>query len=149
MAQTTTSENACDVKIQIDNSSGAPTDVSGSSNQASMSMAVDSAETSTFDGQWKIRKSCKTSVSVSLQVLYSLTADEGLDIMRDWFFSSPGTPRTVTVNVPDDTAGSDRYSGEFVLTSFDIPLSADDAGIILCSASLENSGAFAHNTVAS
>lgn len=149
MAQTTTSINACNAKIKVDNASGVLTDISGSSNNASISMAVDTAETSTFDGQWKIKKACKTSASISLTVLYSTTEDEGLDILRDWFFDGPTASRTVTINVPDDSVGSDQYSGEFVLESFDIPLTADDAGVILCSASLSNDGAFSHSVVAS
>lgn len=149
MAQTTTSTNACNAQILVDNAAGTLTDISGSSNQASISMSVDTAETSTFQGQWKIKKSCKTSATLSLQVLYSTTADEGLDILRDWFFTAPTESRTVTIRLPDSTAGSDQYSGEFVLESFDIPLSADDAGVILCSASLSNDGAFNHSVYTS
>lgn len=149
MAQTTTSVNACDAVISIDNGSGLLTGISGSSNQASIDVSVETAKTKTFEGQWEIAKACKTAATVALQVLYTTTADEGLDILRDWVFTAPTGIRTVQIDVPDGSVGSDRYSGEMVIESFNIPLSADDAGVILCSGSLSNSGAFSHAVIAS
>ena len=149
MAQSTTTQNACNVQAYVDNASGTLTEISGSSNNASIDMSTQTAETFTFQGQWSIRKACKTSATVSIQVLYSMTADEGLDILRDWYFTNAGEIRTFQVDIPDSTNNSDRYSGEFVLESFNIPISADDAGVILCSASLLNSGEFSHSTIVS
>lgn len=149
MAQTTTSVNACNAVISLDNASGVLTGISGSSNQAGIGVAVETAETKTFEGQWAIKKACKTAATVSLQVLYSTTADEGLDILRDWVFTSPTAARSIQIDVPDGSVGSDRYSGEMVIESFDVPLTADDAGVILCTASLSNDGAFSHAVIAS
>lgn len=150
MAQTTTSVNACDVVIELDNADGTLTDISGSSNQCGMSMSSNVGETNTFDGQWAIRRVCKTSVNVSLQAVYSTADVEALNTLADWWFAgSYGDARTCTISVPDDTAGSDEYTGEFVLTSLNIPLSADDAAPILVTAELQNQGAFSRATIAS
>ncbi len=150
MPQTTTSVNACDVVLEIDNASGTLTDVSGSTNQASMTMSSNVGETSTFEGQWAIRRVCKTSVDVSVQAVYSTDDTEALNLLVDWWFAGNyNTARTITISVPDDTAGSDEYTGEFVMTSLSIPLSADDAAPILVSADFQNVGAFARSTVAS
>jgi hypothetical protein len=149
MAQTTTAVNACDVVISIDNSGGTLTDISGSSNQCSMDIARNVAEVYTFSGDWAIKKSCKSSVTVAVQVLYSTTADEGRDLLEDWIFDSPTTDKTVQIDVPDSSVGSTRYSGEFTIESYSVPLAASEAGVIICSANLSNSGTVTRSTIAS
>ena len=147
MAQTTTAINACDVVVSLDNVSGTLTDISGSSNEVSMDLGQNIGEIATFDGDWMLKASCGKTVSVSLNVVYTTTADEGLDILRDWFFATSPGSRTVQIDVPDSTAGSDRYSGEFVIESLNIPLTAGEASPVLVSATLSNDGAFAHSTI--
>src|SRR3989304_3661931 len=99
MAQTTTSVNACDVVLEIDNAAGAQTNISGSSNQCSMSMSANVGETYTFSGQWAIRKVCKMNVSVSVQVVYSTSDAEGLNLLADWWFGANyNAARTVTIS---------------------------------------------------
>jgi len=149
MAQTTTSENACDVVLQIDNSDGTLTDISGSSNQCTMDFSRNVAEVFTFDGDWSIKKSCKSGVTISVQVLYSITADEGRDLLEDWIFDTPTTSRSVRIDVPDSTVGGVRYEGEFVIESYNLPLSAEDAGVIICSANLSNDGEFTRDAISS
>jgi hypothetical protein len=149
MPQTTTSVNACDVVIFLDNSAGTATNISGSSNQCSLSISRNIAETFTFDGAWSIKKSCKSSITVSLQVLYSTTSDEGRDILEDWIFDTPTTDKTLRIDVPDASVGGTRYTGEFTIESYDLPLSAEDAGVIICSATLSNSGAVTRDAISS
>lgn len=149
MAQTTTAVNACNVVLQVDNASGTLTDVSGSTNQAGMSFSINTSETNTFEGQWAIKKACKTAVSISVSATYSVTETEALNIFADWFFNSHTASRSVQIDIPDSTVGSDRYAGEFVLESFDVPLDAGDAGVILSSVSLANDGAFTRATISS
>lgn len=149
MAQTTNAVNACNVVLTVDDSTGTPVDISGSSNQASMDFNLQVAETFTFDGDWAIKKSCKKSVALTIQVLYSLSDVEGSNIMEDWFHNSSGTSRTIQIEVPDGAGGSFVYSGEFILESYGLPVSADDAGVILMSFSLSNDGAVTRAAIAS
>lgn len=149
MTQTTTAVNACDVVISIDNSGGTLTDISGSSNQCSLDIGRNVAEVFTFSGDWSIKKSCKSSVTVAVQVLYSTTADEGRDLLEDWIFDSPTTDKTVQIDVPDSSVGSTRYAGEFTIESYSVPLAASEAGVIICSANLSNSGTVTRSTIAS
>jgi hypothetical protein len=143
MAQTTSSVNACDVTIEVDNAAGSLVDVSGSSNQCSISMSSNTGQTFTFDGQWAIQNVCKTSASVSVQAVYSTDDAEAANVLLDWWFGSNyNAARTVEINIPDQSTGSDTYSGEFVLSSASIPLSAEDAAPILVSFELLNQGAF-------
>lgn len=148
MTQTTDAVNACDVVVQVDDSTGALADVSGSTNQASLSFSRAVAETFTFEGDWAIKKSCKKSVTLSLQALYSLNDAEGSNIMEDWFHND-NTSRSVQIDVPNGSGGSFRYTGEFTLESYDLPLSADDAGVILMGFSLSNDGAVTRAAIAS
>lgn len=150
MAQTTTSVNACDVVLQIDDVNGSLQDLSGSSNNASINMSSNTGQTFTFQGQWAIQKVCKTSASVSVTAVYSTEDTEALNILADWWFGTGyNSARTVQIDIPDSTVGSDRYSGEFVLSSANIPLSADDAAPIQASFELLNQGAFTRAAVAS
>jgi hypothetical protein len=149
MAQTTTGENACTVVLKVDNASGVLTDVSGSTNQASLDLAAQSAETFTFEGDYAIKKTCKKSITLALQALYSVTETEALNILMDWYFNSLGTSRTVQIDVPSSAVGGDRYSGEFILESLSLPLTADDAAVILVSAALSNDGEVVRSTIAS
>jgi hypothetical protein len=149
MAQTTTAVNACDAVVQLDKSGGALTNISGSANNVSMNITQNIGEATTFDGDWTIKKACGKSVSVSLAVVYSVTADQGLHVLRDWMFAATPGSRTIQIDIPDGSVGSDRYSGEMVIESLDIPASSDEPGPILVSASLSNDGAFAHTTISS
>lgn len=148
MAQTTDSVNACNVVLMVDDADGTLQDVSGSTNQASMDFSRAVAETFTFEGDWAIKKSCKKSVGLSIQALYTLNDAEASNILEDWFFNSNAS-RTVQIDVPNADGGSFRYSGEMTLESLSIPLSADDAGVILVSATLSNDGEFTRAAIAS
>lgn len=149
MAQTTTSVNACDVNIFLDNAAANLTEISGSSNQCSLDISRNVSETYTFDGDWAIKKSCKSAVTVSVQALYSTTQNEAVDILEDWIFDTPTTAKTLRIDVPDSAIGSTRYEGEFIIESYSVPLSAAEAGVIVCSASLSNSGTVTRSIIAS
>lgn len=150
MAQTTSSVNACDVVLQVDNASGVLTDLSGSSNQASISMSSNTGQAFTFDGEWALQHICGKSASMSIQAIYSTEDAEALNLLADWWFGTAyNDARSVQVDIPDSNAGSDRYSGEFVLSSANIPLSAEDAAPILASFELLNQGAFTRAAIAS
>jgi hypothetical protein len=143
MAQTTTSVNACDVTIEVDNAAGSLVDISGSSNQCSISISSNTGQTFTFDGDWALQKICKKSASISVQAVYSTADAEAANVLLDWWFGSAyNSARSVEINIPDQTTGSDTYTGEFVLSSASIPLSAEDAAPILVSFELLNDGEF-------
>ncbi len=149
MGQTTSSVNACDVNIWLDNAAENLTEISGSSNQCSLDIARQVSEIYTFDGNFAIKKSCKSAVTVSLQALYSTTQNEAVDILEDWIFDTPTTSKTLRIDVPDSSIGSTRYEGEFIIESYSVPLSAAEAGVIICSATLSNDGTVTRSIIAS
>lgn len=140
MAATTTAINACDAVIQLDDDLGALQDISGSSNNAELGFTQEVGEYQVFGGGWVKRLACARDATLSLSLVYTTATDEAMDVLKDWFFSNPGTKRTCQIDVPDSTSGNDRYSGEFYLVSLDIPLDVEEAGPIMCSAELAPDG---------
>lgn len=148
MAQTTDGQNACAVVVQVDNAAGALTDISGSATEASLDFSSNSGRTFTFDGDFPITKICKSEVSMSLNVVWSLNDAEGSNLLEDWKINSPTAARTVSVSIPNNAGGSIIYSGEWVLENLSIPLSASSAEVIVISASLLNDGTITRASVA-
>ena len=149
MAQTVDAFSACDVTLAIDNNLGNLVQIEGSTNEASLAMTRQVGEAQTFEGEWSIKKGCKKSVSVSLSGLFSRIDAESMNIMKDWFFNSSGTSRSIQIDVPDSAVGSDRYTGEMIIENLNLPLSANDAAPIAWSAALSNDGAFSVATITS
>ena len=141
MAQTTTAINACDAAIWLDDESGTPVDISGSSSTFNLDLTQDTAQVPTFQSDWKIVLSCGRGATASLDVVYTTTADEAIDLLKDWFFNYKNTKRTLSLYVPDKNVGSDHYYGEFLLAGLSIPVSGGAPDPIVVSASLELSGA--------
>ena len=149
MAQTVDAFPACNVTLAIDNNLGALVQVEGSTNQASLAMSRQVGEANTFEGDWSIKKGCKKAVSISLSGLFSRIDAESMNIMKDWFFNSSGTSRSIQLDVPDSAVGSDRYTGEVIIENLNLPLSANDAAPIAWSATLSNDGEFSVATITS
>ena len=147
MSQTTTSINACDVAIFLDNASGEATDISGSSNKVEIPLVQEVGEARTFQNDWKIRKACGRDVTFNITVIYTTTADEGLDILRDWFFGTASkTARTIAVYMPDKNVGSDHYYAEVIFNTGNIPADPSEPGPIMCEFTLLPTGAVSHTT---
>lgn len=151
MAQTTTAISVCNVVISLDNAAGALTNISGSSNRVELRLSARQMSSRTYAGDWPEMLLSSKDASITLYVVYSTTANEGLDILRDWFFSTTvyHQARTLRIDVPDSTAGSDRYQGEVKLQDLTIPLDGNRAGPILATATLKPSGAsgISHSTI--
>ena len=122
--------NACDVVIKLDNAAGVLQDISGSSNEVGFNFDADIAEFTVFGYMWYGRLCCRKKGAVSMNLWYSTTADQGFDIIKNWWDVDPCALRTLEVFIPDDTAGSDKWSGEFMLAHFDFTASSDEAGPI-------------------
>ncbi|MDZ4768355.1 MAG: hypothetical protein SGJ24_04440 [Chloroflexota bacterium] len=149
MPSTSTAINACNVKVQIDNAAGTLVDVSGSANRVNLEFSQELGSYRVFGNKWMKRLACAKDATLQLDVVYSTQANEGLDLLRDWFFSaaSSGTPRTIRMMLPDDVVGGDDYQGEFIISSLSIPMDASEAGPITVSAELMPDGEVTHGTL--
>ena len=141
MTQTATAVNACDVAIRLDDDSGTPVWISGSSNAVEMEFAQElQAYWTMYRGRMPVRQSCREDATVQMQAIYSTTDSEAVDLLTDWYFNHPGTARTLSIYIPDYTIGSDVYSGEVLLESLTVPASAEEAMPIPVQATMMPSG---------
>jgi hypothetical protein len=149
MTTTTTAANACNAVIWLDSSAGAPTNIQGSSTKVTMGLKNDLGEYKVFADRWKYREQCGADWSVTLEVVYSTTASEGFTLLKDWFFSGSATTRSVRIQMPDGSTGSDQYDGEMLLETLDWDMAADEAGPVIVTAGLLPNGALTHNVIGS
>jgi len=146
MPATTTAINACDVAVYIANAAGVLTDISGSANKVDLAFSQEVGNFRVFGDKWMRRLACAKDATMSLDVVYTTTADEGLDLLRDWMLgASSGTPRAFRVILPQNAVGSDSYEGSVIISSLSIPIDASEAGPIMCSAELMPNGAITHS----
>lgn len=146
MAQSTTIVTACDVNVWLDSGAGTPVDISGVTNSVTLNFSQNVDAQHTFGSRWPVRFMCGKDANFSLVVFYSTATDEGLDILRDWFFANDSADaRTLTVYIPTKDVGWDRYQAEVVLESLDIPATAGEATPITVTASLLPTGAVTHS----
>jgi len=149
LPQSTTLITACEAHIRLDNDAGIPIDISGSSNAVEIGLAQDiSAFYTMYRGRMPLRNSAREDGSVRMQAVYSVTANESIDLLTDWYFNHPNTRRTLSVYLPDYTISSDVYSGEVLLESLSIPAVADDPNAIPVQATFLPSGAWTKATKA-
>lgn len=148
MATTTTTFNAQDVNIMLDDESDVLVDISGSANEASIAAEQEIGEYRVFEDRWMQRIDGGLSVEISLVTVYSSAEEEAVDLLKEWFFINNGGPRTMQVDVPS-AMGGDRYSGEFRLADLNIPLEAAEAAPISVEATLQSHGAITLATVVS
>jgi len=149
MAQSTTVVNDCDVVVTLDNNSGIPTDISGSTNAVQIRITNDVAAYRRVDNDWPVRKVLGKDATVDIVALYSTADTEALDSLRTWAAEAIAydNGRTLQIDVPDSTAGSDRYYMEVLIENLDIPLAADNAGPITVSATLASTGGLTVSTI--
>lgn len=140
MAASTTIFNGCDCVILLDNSSGTPVDISGSSNNVEYDFQNEVGEFKPFGTDWKSRITCGKDATIKLRIVASTAAAEAMRNVLDWFFNTDGQ-KTLTVDFPSSASGGVRLSGECVLESFNIPLAADDANPVMIDVNLLPSGA--------
>lgn len=148
MAQTSTHISADDCVITLDNESGTPTDISGSSNTIEINIETPVNTGNTFEGSSPLSWVGKDQTNISLVVWYSTTTGEGLDILKQWKFgSNRATARSIQIDIPDSSSGSDRYYGEVNLGNLAIPMNADGGTGVQVTADLTNDGAFSWTVI--
>jgi len=149
MTTTTTAICPTNVVIRLDNAAGVLTDISGSTNKCEIKFNNLIAEYSVFGNTWQNRKACGKDGSFALDIIYTTTASEALDLLNGWFFGPSDAARSIQVDVPDGLTGSDRYEAEVVLSEHNIPLQARSGEVVMVSMTLLPNGAIVHNNVGS
>lgn len=141
MALTTTAWTACDAVISLDNGAGNLIDISGSSNSVDIDLKNDIGEFKNFGTKWRGRIACGKDATIKLKITASKATAEAMKTSLAWFFSDTNTSRSIRIQTPDATTGSDQFDAEVVLESLSIPLAADDAKPVMCELNLLPNGA--------
>jgi hypothetical protein len=139
MALTSSAVNACGVVVKLDNVDSVLADISGSSNEVSMDFSNKLGEVKAFGSQWPVRLQCGKDASIKLNVIYTQSDDEGLTILREWYFGNTGA-KTLQVDIPNSDVGGDRYTMEVLIEKMSVPTKADEAGPIMVSCDLKPTG---------
>ncbi len=149
MATTSTSVNACDADIRLDNASGTPVDISGSTNSVVLNFDRQIGEFRVFQDKWPVRLACGKDAAFTLNVVYdSSAATSAFGLLRDWFFAATPGVRTLGVYIPDKEAGSDYYYGEFHLQNLNWTADPSEPSAIAVTAELLPTGEVTLDTVA-
>lgn len=151
MTTTTTATNACSAVVSIDNGAGVLTNVSGSGTSATMTLKTELGDYKVFGDRWRYRLACAQDTEISLDVVYTTTADEGFDILRDWWFdpTAHAVARTVRIDMPDSETGSDRYTAEMMLEQLSWDMPAGEPGPVIVTAALKPNGEMRHDEIGS
>lgn len=147
MAETSTAINACNARVYMDNAQGALVEVTGSANKAELNKSRETADYTVFGSDWKRRLQCKKDGSLDLTFIYTTAANEGIDLLQQWF--DAGGLRTWVIDENGGATGNDRHTGEFFLTELGIPHDSSEAGPIMVTASLLPDGAIHKQTIGS
>ena len=148
MTESTTIINACDASVWLDNASGVLKDISGTTNNLTLALSRNVGATPVFGSRWPRRKMCGNDCQVDFTILYSTAGDEAMDILKDWIMGTVDDARSFVVYLPDKNVGSDKYYGEFVLESLNIPATAGEGKPIEVTGRLLVDGSFATTSVA-
>lgn len=142
MPQTTTAVNGCDIAISLDDADGNLTDISGSTNAVQIRITNEIRTFRRVNADFPTRKLTGKDATADIIILYSTGADEALDIIRDWVSAAidGDDARTLRVDIPDSSIGSDRYQMEALPTGYDLSLAADEAAPATIGISFSSTG---------
>ena len=139
MAQTTTAIAPCNSVIEVDNGSGTPVNVSGSTQKFDESFDSNISESFTFEGEYPIRIQCKRNSSLNITAMYTRDGAEARALLEAWY--QTGGLRTVAVYPEGQVIGARFYSAEYFLKSLKFSGDASSSDPMMMDAELLPSGA--------
>lgn len=148
MAITTAAVNACDASVWLDDVNSIARDISGSSNNVDISFDHNLGEYFAFQEVWPKRLECGKDATFTLSVIYSETANEGWDVLKDWYFATAPGARTFDIYIPDKNVGSDKFEFDARLESLGWTVDRSEPSAIIVTAVLRPDGEVTHTDVA-
>jgi len=146
MALTTTAISACNASIWLADVNGTQRDISGSSNSVSIELTHTIGAVNAFQNEWPARQECGKDASIDLEVIYTEAANEGWDVLKDWFFAAAPGKRRMTIYLPDKNIGSDMFDVYVRLETLSWTVESGNADPVMVSAHLLPDGELAHAT---
>lgn len=114
--------NQCVLSID-DGPAGTLTDVSGSTSKCDFEDKAASSIFRVFEG--KLAVSGSSEATVAVESVFSTADDESADIIITWYYSNRDTARTVQMDMPNSSAGSRRFTGEFKIDNLKVSTDAN------------------------
>lgn len=151
MPTTSTAVNGKNCAIRLDNESGVLTDISGSANEVTVKRNRQIGDYNAFGDNETYRTIGVRDATVDVTLIFSKGGGESLRLLKAWDNEANGSYRTLQFDVvgalPGTTSPIDRWSGEVVLESFEIPAKVDEAKPIMVKCSLKVHGDLAWSEV--
>lgn len=112
--------------FKVDNAAGTLTTLTTYVDQWSISMSVDTAETTTMGSEVKTYLSGHSDATISVSGLYDSTASTGPDVTLFGIYGNDATS-TFELGPEGSTSGKIKYTGECFLTDYEITAAGGDA----------------------
>ena len=137
--------------VQVDNASGTLTDISGVATKVTIEPEREAKETYVFDNENAIVTVGKSKVKITVEIVYSSATAEGKALLNAWYYGTATVSkasRTIQIDVPDSSSGSDRYTGEVKLSKPpNFELDASKADPLILKAEFMNDGTWSYTTI--
>lgn len=130
--------------VQLDNSSGTLTALTSGTVGATIEVTQNTGKYFTLDSDWQKALDGGKTWRVTLRFVADTSGTSAYSYLRDWMLPASGRSgaRTIQIDFPDSTNGSQRYSGEVVIDSL-TDLGSAEAGSgdpVMVTAQLTGSG---------
>lgn len=125
--------------IQLENSSGVLTDISGISNEVKYSFSLETAETSTFGSSPKTYIMGQNDATISISGLFDQTTATTIEGAINAVITNAKSSLNFVFGPQGSTAGYKKFSGACIPTSYEIGAPVGD--VVSLSIELQRTGA--------
>lgn len=151
MAQTTTQISSNQSVINLDDASGSLVDISGTTTKIQIEPERDSKETYTFGSEAALVTVGKSKHKITCEIVYSSATAESKALLNAWYYGTAAVSRasrTIRIDIPDSSSGSDRYTGEVKLSKPpSMELDASKAEPLILKVEFMNDGVISYTTI--
>ncbi len=140
MTQTTGAISARDCRITLGTQ-----DISGSANNVTLTPKLDTGQSATFDGDWKLTTAGKLSWEISIEALYTETTAEATKEL--WDALTGGKAVSIAIQPKGNEAGNWEFSGSVIITQVEMPFDGTSGDPVIVSADGTGTGALSKSTV--
>ena len=130
--------------IQLDNSAGTLTNISGISNEITYSQSIDTAETSVFGLSAKTYITGQNDATISLSGLYDATTAGVIEGTIDALIAGTLASATLDFGPEGNGTGKKKYSQEVIVTSYEIGVPVGD--VVSLNVEFQRTGATTKST---
>lgn len=125
--------------IQLDNSAGTLTNISGIANEVSYSLSLETAETSVFGSSSKTYIMGQNDATISIQGLFDATTATTIEGAIDSLINGTNASLSFVFGPEGSGTGKKKFSGECIVTSYEIGAPVGD--VVSLSVELQRTGA--------